>query len=84
MEGEIIHYLDLEVFFSKSFSIRFAQIGVVSYGPSHGPICANPDKPGVYARVSDETLEWIKDTASGTQKSTCDNPIEIGVYVIPK
>ena len=67
------------------FPIRFTQIGVVSHGPKpgQGVLCDNPDFPGVYARVSGQTLEWIKDMASGTQKSTCDNPIEIGFFVIP-
>ena len=62
------------------FSIRFTLIGVVSDGIEPWSRCENP---GLYARLSDQTLEWIKNTASGTQKSTCDNPTKIGVFVIP-
>ena len=41
---------------------RYAVIGVVSYGFR----CAEPNIPGVYARVT-ERQDWIKSIVAGTQ-----------------
>ena len=45
---------------------RSTLIGVTSLGTG----CANPDLPGVYARVT-ELKSWIQDNAPGTQDSNC-------------
>ena len=45
--------------------IRYAEIGVVSWGMN---TCVG--KPGVFSRVS-EYKDWIKSVASGTLDSKC-------------
>ena len=57
------------------FIYRYTQIGVVSFGNE----CANPDFPGVYARLT-EVLNWIRDVAKSTDyigvkpmHSNCEN-----------
>ena len=47
--------------------LRFTLIGVVSYG--HGA-CANPERPGVFARVT-HVKQWITKTVRDTQDSDC-------------
>jgi len=47
---------------------RHTQIGVVSYGIG----CANPNFPGVFARIT-HVKDWIKATAPGTEDSSCSN-----------
>ena len=47
-------------------TFRSTLIGVTSFETG----CANPDLPGVYARVT-ELKSWIQDNAPGTQDSNC-------------
>ena len=64
---------------------RYTQIGVVSFGNE----CANPDFPGVYARLT-EVINWIRDVAKSTDyigvkplHSNCENWFLSGyLYII--
>ena len=56
----------------QSVFIRFTLIGVVSFGREsngHGS-CANPDVPGVFARVT-SVENWIRSVVTDAQDSNC-------------